>query len=41
MPAAFIGLIDNDINGTASNEIGPAKPPFAIPKMNTPIAEII
>ena len=38
IPAACKGLITNDIMGTASIDIGPAKPPFAIPKKNTPIA---
>ena len=38
IPAALSGLITNDINGIASIDIGPAKPPLAIPKKNTPIA---
>ena len=36
IPAARIGLITKDIRGTDNIEIGPAKPPFAIPKKNTP-----
>ena len=32
IPAASKGLITNDIKGTESMEIGPAKPPLAIPK---------
>ena len=33
-----IGFITNDITGTASIEIGPANPPFPIPKTATPKA---
>ena len=37
MPAATAGFIANAIIGTASIEAGPAKPPFAIPKIITPM----
>ena len=38
IPAACIGFITKDITGTASIEIGPANPPFPIPKTATPKA---
>ena len=36
IPAAFKGLIANDIIGTANIDIGPGKPPFDKPKTITP-----
>ena len=36
IPAAFKGLIANDIIGTANIDIGPGKPPLDKPKTITP-----